>query len=108
MLLLKGVNKLVEVSIALLFLALAFFMLQGKGACLIAGFNTLSKEEQAKYDQSALAKFVGKLMLLIGCCVLLFLIESLWVTLVSTAIVMIAPLAAVIYMNTGQRFRKHK
>lgn len=108
MLLLKGVIKLVEVSIALLFFALAFFMLQGKGAFLIAGFNTLSKEEQAKYDKARLTKFMGKLMLIIGICLVLMAFDKAWLTYSSIAIMLLAITFALIYSNTGERFQKHE
>lgn len=38
----------------LLLSSLGIALLQGKGAWLIAGYNTLSDEEKAKYDELAL------------------------------------------------------
>lgn len=49
--------------IFILFLWMAIYMLQGKGANLITGFNTLSREEKEKYHDKALSRFVGKFML---------------------------------------------
>lgn len=34
----------------------------GKGAFLIAGYNTAPKREKEKYDEKALCRFMGKLM----------------------------------------------
>ncbi len=44
-------------GIILLF-GILFAILKGKGAILISGFNSLSKEERAKYDQVAMSKDV--------------------------------------------------
>ena len=44
--------------ISLVFAAMAFVVLLGKGDFLISGYNTASKEEKAKYD-------IGRLRLLV-------------------------------------------
>ncbi|WP_432355477.1 DUF3784 domain-containing protein [Sporosarcina sp. A2] len=36
--------------------------IKGKGAFLIAGYNTMAPEEQEKYDSIQLCKFMGKTM----------------------------------------------
>ena len=46
--------------IMLLLIAMSIVLLMGKGEWLIAGYNTLGKEEKAKYDSVALCKFFGK------------------------------------------------
>ncbi|MFK4997911.1 DUF3784 domain-containing protein [Bacillus sp. N9] len=46
-----------------IFTVLGVFLLNGKGTFLIAGFNTLPKEEKAKYNEMALSKFYGKTIL---------------------------------------------
>ena len=40
--------------LVLLFLILGILLWNGKGAFLIAGYNTSSKEEQSKYNEKAL------------------------------------------------------
>ena len=57
-------------SIMLLFsigcYVLSGFFLHGKGACLIAGYNTMSKKQQEQYDKDKLCRSTGYGMLIIG------------------------------------------
>ena len=46
----------------LLFFLLGVLFSMGRGAVLIAGYNTASKAEKEKYDEKALCRFMGKLM----------------------------------------------
>lgn len=95
-----------------LFLALAFVFSAGKGAFLIAGYNTLPEEEKAKYNETALAKFMGKIMFGISGSLLLFALGHLF----SQNILFIAGLVlffglivfALVYINTGNRFNKNE
>lgn len=41
----------------------------GKGAFLIAGYNTSSKEEKAKYDEKKLCRSLAVLLLFVEVCV---------------------------------------
>jgi hypothetical protein len=50
----------------MLFIILGVVFSLGKGAFLISGYNMLSKEEKAKYDEKALCKFIGKSMFAIA------------------------------------------
>ncbi|MBL4933195.1 DUF3784 domain-containing protein [Clostridium paridis] len=45
--------------IVALFLVLTITFLSGKGGFLIAGYNTSSKEEKAKYDEKKLCRVMG-------------------------------------------------
>ena len=82
----------------------------GKGADMIAGFNTSSPEERAKWDETALCRAVGVLVLVIVGCVELLLLGAVlgmaameWcggiLMAVSTAF-------GLIYINKSQRFRR--
>lgn len=44
------------IVMTIIFLIIGIFLLQGKGSWLIAGYNTASPEEKAKYDKSKLCK----------------------------------------------------
>lgn len=96
-------------ALGLIITALALLLLSGRGAFLIAGFNTLPKSEQAKFDSQALSRFMGRLLLPIGLlmpAVALGGILSLsWIGLVYTVLVVGLVVFAVIYANTGKRFR---
>ena len=46
-------------AIVALFAALSIILLMGKGSFLIAGYNTKSKEQKAKYNAKKLCRVVG-------------------------------------------------
>ncbi|MDD3839115.1 MAG: DUF3784 domain-containing protein [Clostridia bacterium] len=83
-----------------------------KASSLIAGYNTMSKEEKKKYDEQKLTKFVGNLLiasaviLLIGGSLSLnegiaqYAISISWLLFTSVII------GGVVYMNTGNRFKR--
>ena len=60
---------------ALIFLIVSVFLFCGKGKWLIAGYNTISKEEQKKYDEKKLCKAVGSLCVV--CCIMLCIMAYL-------------------------------
>lgn len=89
-------------------LGIVFF--KGKGASLIAGYNTVSKYEKAKYDQTALCKFMGKIMFVLAACFVVMAVSDwtdimalLWIGL---GLVLAVAVFAAIYANTGNRFKK--
>ncbi len=91
-------------------LIMAIALLCGKGAFMIAGYNTMSKDEQAKYNEKALCRFVGGLLFVVSFCLLLVPLsvqyDRQWQMFVGIALSIIVPIGAVIYMNTNGRFRK--
>ena len=102
----------INLIILIPFLILAVFLSQGKGAFLIAGYNTLTDEQKAEYDERALCKFMGKIMYGICACLVLMAVSELLDNepLLYTGIVLITCLAvfAAAFMNTGGRFKKKK
>ncbi|MFC4355598.1 DUF3784 domain-containing protein [Chryseomicrobium palamuruense] len=92
------------------FLVLAFFLSRGKGAFLIAGYNTMPKEEKAKYDEVALCKFMGKILYGISLSMVLLSLSE-WLAIPALLWVGIALMTGLIiftlvYLNTGNRFKK--
>ena len=89
----------------------ALFLLNGKGAFLIAGYNTLSKEEKAKYDEKALCRFTGRLLLIVSFCALLIPTSSYFemegLAFCGVAATSIISIGACVYANTGNRFRSN-
>ena len=94
--------------VGLLILSAVFF--HGKGAFLIAGYNTAGPEARSKYDEKALCRFMGVLMLVLAGCmaviVLSNLLENMALTWIGIALFFTSVLAGVIYANTGSRFRR--
>lgn len=61
--------------LALLFLILAICFFLGHGAWLIAGYNTLSPEQQRQYDKKKLCRAMGVVCGV--CCALLLILTYL-------------------------------
>ena len=59
---------IVHLAVAGIFLALGTVLAFGKGAFLIAGYNTASAEEKAQYDEKKLCRAVSKLMFALAAC----------------------------------------
>ncbi|MDR2571104.1 MAG: DUF3784 domain-containing protein [Oscillospiraceae bacterium] len=100
---------IVTIIIALPFTIMGIFMLSGKGAFLIAGFNTMSESKKATYDKSALCRAVGILLISLSVLVILFPVassmESMWLFWIICALFMVIPIGFIVYANTGNRFR---
>jgi hypothetical protein len=95
--------------IAIPFIVLAIFLFNGKGSFLIAGFNTMSADEKATYDKTALCKAVGRLLLILTALMLLwplsFEFGSAWLFWLSFILFMGVTIGFAIYANTGNRFK---
>ena len=96
--------------IGLSLIIMACFLLAGRGANLIAGYNTLSPFEKTKYDEYAMCRFMGKILLPIGIlCPLTALAQIFhisWGFWVFGAVTLGLCIFALVYCNTGERFRK--
>lgn len=101
---------IVFLSMIVLFLVLGLILSRGKGAFLIAGYNTASKAEKAKYDEKALCRFMGKIMFALAGCqgimALGILVVGMWLYYVGIGLFLVVVFGTVIYANTGNRFQK--
>jgi len=90
---------------------MAILLLNGKGAFLIAGYNTARKEEKSKYNEKVLCRFVGWLLIGVAFCLLLFPVgfyfEMAWLTVCAIALITLITVGAVVYINTGNHFREN-
>ena len=100
----------IHLLITALFILLGIVFSCGKGAGLIAGYNTSSDAEKAKYDEKKLCKVMGKFMFALAACWLVIasseifqMMALLWIGLGLFLVVIVAGL---IYMNTGNRFHR--
>ena len=88
----------------------AIILCHGKGADMIAGFNTASPEERAKWDETALCRAVGILLfVMVGCIELLFLGAILDIAALkwSGGILLAASTVfGLIYINTSKRLKR--
>lgn len=89
-------------------LGVAFYF--GKGAWLIAGYNTSSAAEKAKYDEKKLCKGMAKLMFALAVCWMLIACSEIFQTMVllwvGLCLFLIVITLGIILMNTGIRFKK--
>ena len=101
---------LAELAVTALFVGLGVLFSKGKGAFLIAGYNTMPKEKKARYDKNALCRFMGKLMFALAVCwvpvALGAVLDVDWLYGAGIAAYLIVIAAGVIYANTGHRFQK--
>ncbi len=92
-----------------LFIVLGIVFLCGKGAFLIAGYNPLPSEEEAKVDEVKLTKFMGKLMFALAACWLVVASSEVFQTMllfwIGFGLFVITTIVGVVYANTGDRFQ---
>ncbi|MFJ6211003.1 DUF3784 domain-containing protein [Lysinibacillus sp. NPDC092081] len=103
-------DAIVWLIIMIPFLIFAIVLSQGKGAFLIAGYNTMSDSEKEKYNEKALAKFVGKVMYGYCFCLLLWglneLFKTRWLFIIGLVLFIGLTIFVVVYANTRNRFKK--
>ncbi len=96
--------------VIILFLILSIILLMGKGAILIVGYNTMAALEKEKYDEVALCRTMGVMMLGITGCLLL-IIPSIKTNnqsfgIVATILMIVIIIAGLIYMNTSKKIKR--
>ena len=101
---------IIDILIVGFFITLGILFGKGKGLSLIAGYNTLPREEQEKYDTKALARCMGKMMFALagGWCVLGVgvALDRMWLFWVGFALFLSIVVFFAIYMNTNNRFKR--
>ena len=105
-----AIEMMVPLGLMILFLILSLILLQGKGAFLIAGYNTMPAEEKAKYDEVALCKATGKMMLCITFSMAFIFIggylQKNWLSISGIGLMIATIVIALVHMNTGNRYKK--
>ncbi|MDZ5252621.1 DUF3784 domain-containing protein [Clostridium sp. LIBA-8841] len=97
---------------SILLWGLAIVIGSGKANFLIAGYNTASKEEKEKIDKKKLSRFMGKFLFILGAIQLILPITEILkieydgLVFSVSVIFILVTLGGVIYMNTGDRFKK--
>jgi hypothetical protein len=89
---------------------MAGILISGRGGFLIAGYNTMNKQEQAKYDEKALCRIVGWFLILISFFLMFIPVgiyfEILWLPFCGTILIIATLVGFIIYANTGKSFRR--
>jgi hypothetical protein len=96
--------------IFLLLLTISMTLRSGRGAFLISGYNMLSKEEKEKYNEKALCRYIGNMLLLIDVllvpAVFAGLYDITWISLVIFTMIVVISVGGIIYVNTNSKFKK--
>lgn len=100
----------ITLVIVAIFIILGVIFSLGKGAFLIAGYNTSSKNEKAKYDEKALCRFMGKSMFALALGIFLWGLSE-WLArpflfTIGLIIFFGTIVFMVVYANTKNRFKK--
>ncbi|MCL2387428.1 MAG: DUF3784 domain-containing protein [Defluviitaleaceae bacterium] len=99
----------INIPIIIMLVAMGITLLCGKGGSLLAGWNTMSEAEQAKYDKKVLFRFLGLMLILLAGVTALIPIgiyfDNLAIVFIAAAFMLVIPIAAVVYANSSKRFR---
>ena len=102
------VGVIVNIIIMIPMLLLAITFSKGKGAFLIAGYNTMPESEKKKINEIEMCKFMSKIMYGICLSLLLFALSELLVLQILFIIGFVLCIGlvvfAVVYSSTGNRF----
>lgn len=92
--------------LAILFALLAVPLLMGKGAWLIAGYNTANKEEKSKYNEKKLCRTMGAMLAVMAILTgLLAIIDTEQFAIVYGVLLTIAIVIGIVYANIGCKLR---
>lgn len=101
---------LIHGSIILLFLLLGILFRLGKGAVLIAGYNTAPQREKEQIDEKKLCKYMSNLMFVLAACWAIVasseIFHKLWLVYLGLGLLLAAVFFGVIFLNTGNRIQK--
>ena len=101
---------MIFLAVSALFIALGIVFASGKGAGLIAGYNTASPEEKAGTDEKKLLKAMSVFMfVLAGCFVISALCDIFnvrFLVWIGQALFVISLIVGIIYINKKDRFKK--
>lgn len=90
--------------------AAAVLLLCGKGGRLLAGYNTMTPEERAAFDERALCRFWGKILLPMGVLLSAAAVGGIygriWPAIAYLALILGLVAFAMVYSSMGKRFRK--
>lgn len=97
--------------VATFLLIIGIVLCTGHGSGLIAGYNTMKKEEQEKYDKKKLCRGTGILVLIVAAiCIVMGLAEAFWTKAVVDTLakicVAVILLLCVVWIALGNIFCK--
>lgn len=98
----------VLVLLLLLLIPLAIMFLMGKGASLIAGYNTMSQDKQHQYDEKKLCQGMGMFLLVLsGLLIAFYRSGSDWALYMLLVLVFIGSIGFNSYMFRSKTFKRN-
>lgn len=101
---------MIKVIIIVPMIILGILFHYGKGAFLIAGYNTMSEDKKRLYNEKAFLKFISKIMFCLAFCFSLLLLSDFycisWLKTISYILITLTFIFLIVYTNTGNRFIK--
>ncbi|QPC47619.1 DUF3784 domain-containing protein [Mangrovibacillus cuniculi] len=105
------IGAIINFILSMLFLLLGLFLAKGKGAFLIAGYNTLPAKVKAKYNEQAVCTYMSKVMYGLSFSVFLWgmsvVLEVTLLFIIGTVLFVSILIFTVVYTNTGERFKRN-
>lgn len=96
--------------IAVAFIGLGVLFLNGKGANLIAGYNTMPDAQKKKVNEKALLHFMGYMMWALSICIFIWALsiylDEVWLLFLGLFIFLGITIFMLIYINLSGRFKK--
>lgn len=96
--------------VVLILIILGIVFLNGKGSFLIAGYNTMSTQEKAQWDEGALCQATGILMFLFAGCFSIIGLSILFynyiLLTVSILLILVVAFGSIIYINTSKKLKR--
>lgn len=96
-------------GVVLLCIVLGAVLMCGRGLMLIAGYNTMTPEERAKYNGKALGKAVGAYLIVVGVltgamiwCAAVGSMVMFWIGM---GLILVGTVFVLIFTNKGKQFR---
>ena len=100
----------ISLLILAILLVLGCVLLSGRGAWLIAGYNTMSPEEKAKYNEKALCRAMGWMMLALagawGLVTAAMLLNLTWLLWVGNLLFVAVIIVGAVYLNRSDRVKR--
>ncbi|TDM07004.1 DUF3784 domain-containing protein [Macrococcus lamae] len=100
----------VLIIILFILIPLAVMFSMGKGAMLIAGYNTMSKDQQSQYDEKKLCQGMGKFLFVVSAAIIaLYLVTNFgpeWGPYVLFAVIFVSTIGFNSYMFRTKVYKK--
>ena len=100
----------VFLAVAAVFVVLGIVFFLGKGAGLVAGYNTASEEEKSRIDEKKLLRAMAVFMFVLAGCFILSALSAIFnvkaLIWIGQALFVVSLIIGLVCLNTKNRFKK--